>query len=343
MVEQSQEENQSFIWNYILEPVWNGVTWALDFFVVKPVKFVASFIFEAEKEKSKEEKSKEYGNHQSSKNLQPPKNENIQKAPEYSQKEIQPTLPTNEYYIENTTNNLSTSNQKPKKPFSLENFFEEYNDNDMSNTEESFQDNYALSTNNLTEALKDNPNLSKNEIQELINQSASIHDVDDENNSILHVAAYRKTPLDTINFFLEQDNSGNLLINPNTQKKLPLHFAVLCKDQEWFKKFLDLYKTKLGDSDFKTYLNSQDNDGNTPLHIACSINTQDKEMTDEQKESVNGIIKTLLENNADMTLDNKNNETPKQIAARNNAEADKLMLEQEEKTNQIIITPGGDE
>jgi len=135
----------------------------------------------------------------------------------------------------------------------------------------------------------------------LVKSGADLHTEDINGNTPLMTALLRENY--SVAAYLGDNGANTVNLNQDTLlgKNTKNRQTILHKVAEWpnFLKIL-LQNNQL----IRSMINEQDDRGNTPLHIACKI------------DSVDAVI-TLLEHDASITTHNADNETPFEVAAKN--------------------------
>ncbi|KAH8334197.1 hypothetical protein KR059_007435 [Drosophila kikkawai] len=132
----------------------------------------------------------------------------------------------------------------------------------------------------------------------LLKSGASPNLTTDDALTPVHVAA-RHGNLATLMQLLEDE--GDPLYKSNTGET-PLHMACRSCHPEIVRHLIETVKEKHGPDKATTYINSVNDDGATALHYTCQITKEEVKIPESDKQ----IVRMLLENGADVTLQTKN-------------------------------------
>ncbi|KAH8263555.1 hypothetical protein KR044_010530 [Drosophila immigrans] len=132
----------------------------------------------------------------------------------------------------------------------------------------------------------------------LLKSGASPNLTTDDCLTPVHVAA-RHGNLATMMQLLE--DGGDPLYKSNTGET-PLHMACRSCHPEIVRHLIETVKEKHGQEKATTYINSVNDDGATALHYTCQITKEEVKIPESDKQ----IVRMLLENGADVTLQTKN-------------------------------------
>ncbi|XP_026842997.1 serine/threonine-protein phosphatase 6 regulatory ankyrin repeat subunit A isoform X2 [Drosophila persimilis] len=131
----------------------------------------------------------------------------------------------------------------------------------------------------------------------LLKSGASPNLTTDDALTPVHVAA-RHGNLATLMQLLEDE--GDPLYKSNTGET-PLHMACRSCHPEIVRHLIETVKEKHGPDKATTYINSVNDDGATALHYTCQITKEEVKIPESDKQ----IVRMLLENGADVTLQTK--------------------------------------